>query len=103
MLQRENLNLNNEYFNEISKIQINAKDLIDNKVGAQVLKIEVFLSKIYGDKINQPRKDIVSIGENKKIINKITEDDIGIGSNIKIICDAIDNSVFDENLEKLLR
>ena len=98
-----NMNLSEEYINEISKIEITAKDMFENKITAQTLKTELFLQKIYGDKINQKNLENVNILGRQKSINKITEDDIGMGSSIKAVCELIDESKFDENLETLLR
>ena len=96
-------NLKSEYINEISKIKVAAKDLIKNKVAIQTIKTEVYLQQIYGDKISNKAKEINDFGDSQKSIKKITEDDIGMGSNIKAICDQIDSSKFDENLEMIMR
>lgn len=95
--------LGEEYISEISKIEITAKELLEAKVQSQILKTEIYLERIYGDKICHGSKAEGDFGEKQKSIHKITEDDIGMGSNIKSVCNSIDESKFDENLIKLLR
>lgn len=94
--------LKKEFNSELSDIKINAKSLIKNKVSEKVLKSEIYLQNIYGDRIGAKKPQEEVFDENQKTVTKINREDISFNSGLKSIFEEIDNSEFDEKLSYLL-
>lgn len=94
--------LKNEYASEIFNFNISSENLIEKKIPLQVLRSELFLSQIYGDKIDVKKND-KSVENKQKSIIKISLDDIGMNADLKEICSHIESSEFDEKLGVILR
>jgi len=95
--------LKSEYVNEISKLSITSGDLINKKVPENVLKVEGFLKSIYGDEIYKKQAKEYDLAGSERFVEKVSLEDISLNSGLKKVCELIDNSKFDEALEKLLR
>lgn len=89
-----------EYSSEISEKQITTEFLNKNKISEKLIKSELYLQNIYGDKIDID-KNLKIIDSNKKKITKISTSDIAFNKNLKIICEDIDNSEIDDILSEL--
>ena len=89
-----------EYSSEISEKQITTEFLNKNKISDKLIKAELYLQNIYGDKIDIS-KDLKTIDANQKKITKISTTDIAFNKDLKRICEEIDDSEVDDILSEL--
>ena len=100
---REELELfekDNSY--EINNFTIVIEQLQKARVSNFVLASEIYLRKFYGDEIYASKVVDEEDEQNEKKVQKLAEEDMGIDKDYKEICEDIDNSEFDKNLDEFL-
>lgn len=89
-----------EYYFEINDANCTVDILKKFGVKEDTLAFEVFLREIYGDVIGTDAADNYDSSAKKQVI-KITENEKNQNKEFIKVCDEIDNSSFDEQLESL--
>ena len=95
--------IKSEYSTEIAKLYVGTNDLMSKKISEKALKFELYLQKIYGDEFLKKQSNNLTLNADNKSVGKISLDDISFNDGLKEVCDIIDNSKFDAELENLLR
>ncbi len=95
--------LKSEYVNELSRLRVTVGDLLNKKVPEDALKVESLLKSIYGDEIYKKQAKETILNNSERFVEKVSLDDISLNGSLKKVCELIDNSKFDETLDKLLR
>lgn len=91
-----------EYYEEINKTEVKVEDLEKLGVNKKTLSKEVYLKNLYGDEIvDDGSGDIQNVKGAKKIVAKLTEEELGLKSEFVNIFSAIDRSMFDKNFDEL--
>lgn len=96
-------NYENENYEEIKNYEVSLSDLKHFGVTDKILAGEIYLYKIYGDEIvslNVDEKDEVG---GKKQVEKINIAEKSLNDELNKICEDIENSEFDKNVEILMR
>lgn len=93
--------LEKENFVEINNEIITINELLKCKISKKTLAIEAYLHKIYGDEIfKKSNSDEISGVSN---VAKLADSEILEDKEFRKICDDIDNSEFDKNLDIILK
>ncbi len=103
MDKKQNLELfekDNAY--EISNFSVTIDQLKKIGIPANVLATEVYLRKYYGDVIFSATASDLLEEEKEKKVQKLEEDDMAIDKNYKQICEEIETSEFDKNLDEIM-
>ena len=84
---------------EINEFEVLIDDLKKYGLSDEILAYEIGLRKFYGDEILlKTEVDDINEEETKKV-TKIDLSDMNIDTQFKAICEDIENSEFDENLD----
>ena len=84
---------------EINEFEVSIEDLKKYGLSDEILAYEGGLRKFYGDEILiKTEIDDINEEETKKV-TKIDLSDMNIDTQFKAICEDIENSEFDENLD----
>jgi len=84
---------------EINEFEVSIDDLKKYGLSDEILAYESGLRKFYGDEILlKTEVDDINEEETKKV-TKIDLSDMNIDTQFKAICEDIENSEFDENLD----
>lgn len=101
----KNQNLNNfekEYYSEIKETEVSLSELKKYGISDKVVSSEMYLYTIYGDEIVTAKIEDSVDEKTKKTVSKIGEDDISSDKGYRTLCDEIENSEFDKNVDVLL-
>lgn len=101
----KNNNLDNferEYYSEIRDLEVSLSELKKYGVNDKMISSELYLYNIYGDEIVTSKiiDDVDS--KQKKTVSKIGDEDIDSDKGYRAICNDIEESEFDKNVEVLL-
>ena len=93
------LNIENEFDNEIKKEKIMIEDLKQLGFSESTLQQEVYLRNIYGDDFIDIENNQESlIDDSKKVISRISINEIEKMSNVKELMDKMKETEFNKNL-----
>ena len=88
---------------EINELSVSVDDLKKYGVSSEILAFESALRKLYGDEIfKQTIDDDIDVEQNKTV-TKVGLNEMNIDNEFKEICDDIDNSEFDDNLDLITK
>lgn len=93
--------LEKENFVEINNENVTINELLKCKISKKALAIESYLHKIYGDEIFKKNVDDEVSGVSN--IAKLADSEIMEDKEFRKICDDIENSDFDKNLDVILK
>lgn len=95
-------NFEKEYYSEIKELDVSLAELKKCGISDKVISSEMYLYAIYGDEIVTSKIIDDVDAKTKKTVSKIGEDDISSDKGYRSICDEIENSEFDKNVDVLL-
>lgn len=94
-------NLEKEFLEEINNFDVKISDLEKCGVSRKVFAIEDFLHECYGDEILKNKLDDSVQGSSN--IEKLSESEIDEDKIYRNICNDIENSEFDKNIDIIIK
>lgn len=91
-----------EFEDELGMAEVSIEELNALGVSNKALSREVFLRKIYGDKIivsDETEQQEITGG--RRMVTRLGDEELGFKSELVKVFDEIDNSDFDKNLDLL--
>ena len=95
-------NLETEFYTEIQNKNVKISDLKNLGASDILLKEEIMLRNIYGDKILENEESTDEIDATKKVVEKININEIEKIDEVKAFVEALANSENNQNIEVLL-